>query len=77
MEVDVSRILPIPPRRGDKPGDSGYSGTVADDAAILDAEACRPERQQIWSGGPVPWSRKRPSQGKGRQRNTPSEVSRS
>ncbi len=48
--MDVSSRLPVTARRGDKPGDSGYSETVADDAAIFDAEACHPERQQTLVG---------------------------
>jgi hypothetical protein len=43
-------MLPVAARRGDKSGDSGYSETVADDAATLDAEACHPERQQTLVG---------------------------
>ena len=43
-------MLPVTARRGDRPGDSGYSETVADDAATLDAEACHPERQQTLVG---------------------------
>ena len=43
-------MLPVTARRGDRPGDSGYSETVADDAATLDAEACHPERQQNLAG---------------------------
>ena len=43
-------MLPVTARRGDKPGDSGYSETVADDAATLDAEACHTERQQTVVG---------------------------
>jgi hypothetical protein len=50
MDVDVSRGLPVTARRGDKSGDSGYSGTVADDAATLDTEAYHPERQQTLVG---------------------------
>lgn len=54
MDVDVSRILPVTARLGDRSGDSEDSGTVADDTATLDAEASRTVVSQVWSGSPAP-----------------------